>query len=115
MKYYYKDKLVRTSNNEYHFASVYESETGFRTLSCSKTMEGANKEITRSINEILRSVDYYDEYLKAIEKGMKHFWYKNYKKEVNETSERVKQYLDYQLEKLDKIRKYCKVVEIEAR
>lgn len=115
MKYYYKGKLVRTSDNNYRYASVWETEESFKVCSCSSTWMGANKRITEEINSTLRGIDYYTIYLDAIIEGKEYFCYKNKTKKVVEERERVEQYLNYEKERLEKQRKYYKVVELEVK
>lgn len=45
--FYYKGKLVRTSNHDYKFAVLREEENGSLIVrSCSTTREGAEKALT---------------------------------------------------------------------
>ena len=54
MRYYYNDKLVRTSKNEYNFGLLRNGVL----IKCSKTRKGCEAEMTREINFSKRQIEY---------------------------------------------------------
>lgn len=116
MKFYYNDKLIRTSKtHEYKFAAMLDG----KCLKCSATREGAQAEITRSLNEQQSRIDFEKKILEAIERGETRVRAKNgpWVKLDPEwhTPENMLERIEKHKERMAYIREHAEVVELEAR
>ena len=119
MKFYYEDKLIRTSKTHvYTHALIGQSG---KAITCSATREGCEKELLRRLHDIERSITNYENALKAQAAG---------KKQVMWLDGRTSYYVNLcDLDNLDEFEEYIiagketihiiahewKIVELEAR
>lgn len=119
MKFYYEDKLIRTSKTHvYTHALIGQSG---KVITCSVTRKGCEKELIRSLHNIERSIMNYENALKAQAAG---------KKRVVWLDGRTSYYINLcDLDDLDKFEEYIvtakeiiriithewKIVELEVR
>lgn len=116
MKYYYKDKLIRTSDNDYKYSAIYEEKDYISSLGCSAKYENAQKIINRYINDWSKELKWYEEIIRNWEKGIYHVYAKYGKVEL--TQEKYLKAKEHQIEYQNKINDFIrntKVVEIEVR
>ena len=119
MKFYYEDKLIRTSKTHvYTYALIGQNG---KAITCSATREGCEKELLRRLHNIERSITNYENALKAQAAG---------KKQVRWLDGRTSYYIKLcDLDNLDEFEDYIiadkeiiriitqewKIVELEAR
>lgn len=123
MKFYYNDKLIRTSKtHEYKYALI--SSTG-KCVTCSASRERAEAELASWINRYNEKIQNYKSIIHAIEIGASHYnaidGRKTYRVKLapegndGHTIKGAKEYLEEAISRLEEIKKCWKVVELEAR
>lgn len=122
MKFYYNNKLMRTSKtHEYKYAVV-----SFRTgepvcLGCSATRSGAEAKITELTEWSRRNIASCENALKALRSGRKYYdWVDGrrtcpVKLEVSDTEESFIESIERSKAHIKQIHENCKIVELEAR
>ena len=75
-KYYYKDILMRTSENHtYAFAIIKEFEDGsIACLGCSKDRANAEKNMRSIISWTIQDLEFYEKLNEARKSGRQHSW-----------------------------------------
>ena len=122
MKFYYNDKLIRTSKtHEYKYALI--SGTG-KCVTCSASRERAEAELASWINRYNDKIQNYKNIIHAIETGASHYnaidGRKTYRVKLDgknneaHTLDGAKEYLEGSTARLEEIKSW-KVVELEAR
>ncbi len=123
MKFYYNDKLIRTSKtHDYKYALI--SSTG-KCVTCSASRERAEAELASWINRYNDKIQNYKNIIHAIETGASHYnaieGRKTYRVKLDaknneaHTLDGAREYLEDSTAKLEEIKKCWKVVELEAR
>lgn len=119
MKFYYNNKLVRTSKtHEYKYALIWEG-TG-NLVMCSATREGCEKEIKSRIGHCREAIENYENIIKAINNGSKKFLAKAGRKSFYidipvDSVEKCKEYIGHEREKIEAYIRKMKIVELEVR
>ena len=85
MKFYYNNKLVRTSKTHNYKYGVFTSND--KLLACASSFELAQKAIITATNSERHNLEFYKKELEAIEKGKEKFWGKKYLHKVEDTKE----------------------------
>jgi hypothetical protein len=118
MKFYYNGKLIRTSKtHEYKYAVIANDEC----LTCSATMDGAQKFINRYINERKDEIKTCENIIRAIEAGAKSFYAvygrttEHCKLREHHTIADTKERIEICKKAIERMTTSWKVVEIEAR
>ena len=123
MKFYYNEKLIRTSKtHEYKYALLSSNE---KCVTCSASRDRAESELTIRINSCNDRIQNYKNIIHAIETGATYYDHtygretikvkldaKNY--EVH-TLDGAKKYLDNEEKHLEDLKTVWKIVELEAR
>ena len=119
MKFYYNNKLVRTSKtHEYKYALIWEGRE--KVEMCSGTREGCEKEITRRINVRLEAIENEKAIITAIKAGKNKYMCKEGRRSyyielpTKDISE-VEGWIENRKNAIEEIRKNLKLVELEAR
>ena len=120
-KYYYKDILIRTSNNDYNFALIIENENGSVCIfRCSETYQGCEKELNRICklyDSLLKEGISYDEWVKRQKE--RYAYYNNNRKPMenndfdNMISKIIRKYNIWSDQYHD--RRKLQIVKVEAR
>lgn len=75
MKFYYQDKLVRTSKtHHYAFAVICENKNGFSVWACASTRELAEKARAKEIRWFENQAEGLRLHIEAIENGKKEYY-----------------------------------------
>lgn len=115
MKFYYKDKLVRTSNHNYTHAVM----NGDKCEGCRTSFKKALAIKTQKLNSI--NTEYKDmlRAIKAIEEGKSFYWSrfrgKEYKHELTGDKKHYEKSLHYYADKYIKVERDWIVVQLECR
>ena len=118
MKFYYKDKLVRTSKNQhYTHAVITESEKGIGVWACASRRDLAEKAMQKEINWHSAQGDNLREHIKAIENGKKEYYChgRYYKTSPKDDADALRRYLAEHEERIAEMRATFKIVELEER
>ena len=117
MKFYYNDKLVRTSKTHEYRYGVYHTKID-KVIACSASKDGAQSFIDAKIADLNRRIENNENALKAIAKGKTHYDYKDGRKTYYEkvsSEESHKEWLKDYKEILENVKRTHKIVELEAR
>lgn len=119
MKYYYNDKLVRTSDRTYTHA-VINMETG-ECLSCRANKAGAEQEISSRIARERTGIENCSSAIKALNRGLNYYFPKigrrSYRERLHseDTIEYFEKWIRTYNERIERIQNTLIVVELEAR
>lgn len=119
MKFYYKDKLIRTSKSHIYTHAVIDMTTG-GLIGCRSSETTARQVISTEISQWQRGIKNYQSLLKAIEQGKQMFrltegrrsWYEPV---GNRTVEHCNKCIKHSEEQIQYIIDNWQVVELEAR
>ena len=120
MKFYYNDKLVRTSITHHYTHAVIRSDTG-NVLMCSTSEEGCKKYIRRYINEKYQGIENAKKALHAFNAGQKGYFNKFGRSEYyikfkhDDTAEKYYKWMDGCYGGINDIISNYKVVELKER
>lgn len=92
MKFYYNNKLVRTSKTHNYKYGVFTRNDNCEA--CASTYELAEKAIVTVTRFVRANLEYYKEELKAIEQGKEKFWVGRNFCKVKDTAEDCKQAIE---------------------
>lgn len=112
MKFYYKDKLIRTSKTHNYTHAVLTANE--KLLACASSYELAVKAIATNTGSERSNLDYYKTELNALNKGLKQFTtrsrYGCYKHEVKHTKDELNRII----ESYENYLKGIKIVELRV-
>ena len=122
MKFYYQDKLIRTSKNHNYTHAVIDTRTG-KCLGCRTSMEACESIITTEINRFLRGIHSNEERIKALEAGKSGYYIKDGKRTYwhkfgsspYDTIEKSHENIDSYRKMIESIRQNWQIVELECR
>ena len=121
MKFYYNNKLMRTSKNHVYTHAVIDGEN---CVACSSTFEGAKKVVYSELSRCERGIQSYQNMKDALEKGAtgfwdvlerKKMWVKIDKSYKYHTVESANSNIKYYKDRIDYVNAHWMVVELEAR
>lgn len=118
MKFYYNNKLIRTSKTHIYTHALIDQNG--KAVTCSATREGCEKELSRRIREIEQRMVNHENALKAQASGKTQVMWKDgrssYYMKLNQLSlDHFAEYIEAEKEMI-RIRKHeWKIVELEAR
>ena len=122
MKFYYKDKLLRTSKtHEYTHAVVCEDEElgTLKCIGCRSTRQGAESFLNSELNGLRTSIASYREAIELVNQGQTHRWVsytRGYRfREKLDSVEEYEKWLANTQESLAYREKHWKVVALEQR
>jgi hypothetical protein len=123
MKFYYNNKLMRTSKtHEYKYAVVKVKENGeLVCYGCSATRKGAEAKITELTEWSRRNIASCENALKALRSGRTYYdWVdgrrtSRTKLEEGDTEESLNERIEGSKANIKRIHETCKIVELEAR
>ncbi len=119
MKFFYNDKLVRTSRNHVYTHAVLDDQG--RCAGCRTSREAAEGIIRSALHQAQESIENSKRHMKAIEAGQKRYKYVEGRRtyylpvEPGDTVERCQSWIEAKLERIDYIKSNWRVVELEAR
>ena len=119
MKFYYNDKLVRTSSHAYTHA-VIDTQTG-ELIGCRTSKKNAESIISSEISRCMTGIKNSESHLKAIQQGKRLYRYKYGRKyswekvEKEDSVETCQRFLDGFKKHIEYVENNWKVVELEAR
>jgi len=97
MKFYYKDRSVRTSKTHYYTHAVMTKND--KLVACASSYDLAIKAITSNTGCERSNLDFYKQELKALEKGLLEFSIQNrygiHKYKVKHTFEEIQKNIEY--------------------
>ena len=120
MKFYYNDKLIRTSKNHEYTHAVIDANTGV-CKGCRTNYQACASIISSEINSEINSIKDDEEMLKAIRTGKNYYTVKfgrhTFREKIrpDHTVERITGWINGHKEKIEYINKNWKIVELERR
>lgn len=122
MKFYYQNKLIRTSKNHNYTHAVIDAQTG-RCLGCRTTMDACKSIITEKINHCHQGIHNCNEIIKALEAGKSGYyskdgrrtWWCKFDNPNHYTIENAHEWIEDYKNEIDRIQQNLKIVELECR
>lgn len=118
MKFFYNDKLVRTSKTHHYTHAVIRIDTG-KALTCSATRQGCESFINSYISEAVQGIENAKRALNALTAGRSKyeikFGRKSYFETVKHDPAYYQEWIDGNNKRIEWIRTNWKIVELEER
>ena len=121
MKFYYNDKLIRTSKTHHYTHAIINIANNNSCYMCSATKEGCEREKRRLINHEYSNIEYDKAAIKALEAGKSGIWSKIsgrsyfHKFDESDTIEYYTNWIASHEAMIDHYRNHLIIVEIEER
>lgn len=119
MKFYYEDKLIRTSKTHVYTHALIDHSG--KTITCSATREGCEKELSRRIREIEQRMMNHENALKAHAAGKRQVMWKDGRNSFYMNLNNFKdvasfaRYVEAAKETICLMKREWKIVELESR
>ena len=119
-KFYFGDKLIRTSKDHIYTHAAININTG-KCYGCSSTLKGAQANIDRMLSGHRTGIENTKNAIAALARGQKGYWYKDGRRgwyhrfEKDDTLEAYDKWIKYHEDTIDWITKNLRVVELEER
>lgn len=118
MKFYYNEKLMRTSKT-HHYAYAVINVNNMKCLTCSATKKGCEDFIQQYIRESEEGINNANNAINAINHGHNYYWTsfgrKTYRSEIDKPIEYYKNWIERNNASIKWRKENWKIVELEER